>query len=691
MEQQPENEKVWFGGKHNGTIKELKYQYTVSITNPKISKVFLYKNYKNKQKAYKAAKAWREQISVQNNLAKNRICRIDDKTIEVQAGEYTFLTDYENLDIVEKYTLSIKLKSEKNKPDRKYVNYQVKQQQTALFTSLFCNYNIVKYIDGNTLNVCKSNLMEFGAVVMNAQVIKDKYIDPTADQYKYFSMHYSDLPKNMWILGKPRGTIFKIAGENAYTARVVERNGKSHSCTFDPAKYKKSKNPDEDAHNAAKKWKCETSYKLGATKNMIKILNDEYMVVKLSKNKTMVTDIMFIDVVQQISLFVTKSSNINAKYYASYSYKNDNDIKKNYMFHRLLTGFTLTDHLNRDPLDNRLINLRFSTYSDNNKNKEFMNEFYCIKKKYDDAGKKVKSYSFKTKIEKKDFEKTFSTAVHGTKIALEKAIAFRNSFYSSNVNSDEIDLTGITKPANMEYLIDYNLQKHDELKKKLPKNANDYIDPFFNNAEKEQYDKFMMIQQWRLQNYKNKIQTIRNKMNDVEGFSDENIKIKKNEIDICTDFICDKYIKTNEYLKELNLEAIKNNTKLENDGDSDTEIDSNLDTESNASIKTDSDDENTNLKSKAIKKPLPKNKSDTSSDEVIYSKLIKKIKPKSEPIVKQVLKNKPDTNSDTDTDSDEDTNSNKKPVSKPIKKAIPVKQVPKKKLVVVTDSNTDSD
>lgn len=98
--------------------------------------------------------------------------------------------------------------------------------------------------------------------------------------------------------------------------------------------------------------------------NRIKIIDSNTIEVELTKGQTMLTDMQFLDLCKRRKLCATKNSTKNARYYAAISI--DSKLER---FHGHITGFKMVDHINGNPLDNRLCNLRETTVKQNNNNR----------------------------------------------------------------------------------------------------------------------------------------------------------------------------------------------------------------------------------------------------------------------------------------------------------------------------------
>jgi hypothetical protein len=172
-----------------------------------------------------------------------------------------------------------------------------------------------------------------------------------------------------WQGGKYKGTI--ITKPDVFFARV----GKVQK-SFN---FKGKEDQKDDIKKEAIKWKNIKSDEFGLTTNKYKIIfdsdtnNPKYLIVQLSKNYVTLIDYDLLEFVKDNNVCVTKSSNQNSKHYAIYVH---ND--KNRTLHGHITGAEMTDHINGYPLDNRKVNLRATTYSQNNSNRSLISQAKCI-------------------------------------------------------------------------------------------------------------------------------------------------------------------------------------------------------------------------------------------------------------------------------------------------------------------------
>lgn len=259
---------------------------------------------------------------------------------------------------------------------------------------------------------------------------------------KEYDIYDIDMTCKDWQVGKPTGTILERKdakyGTMRYEVRITLPTKKVSKC-FSHKMYKTK----DEAYNSAFKWLYETSTANGLTRNMIKI-NDNYAEVQLTQGYVMKIDIDDIDICQKYTLLSTKSSSATAKYYASLSIGN----KLSY-FHNYITGNTMSDHINRDPMDNRKQNLSQTTSKLNNNNRGTLEKY----KKYafHEVGIRYihrdEAWQARIKQDNKEYTQTFAIKKYGYEKAKHMAIDARkkmniqfnctNSLYYDVSNSNK--------------------------------------------------------------------------------------------------------------------------------------------------------------------------------------------------------------------------------------------------------------
>jgi hypothetical protein len=468
------------------------------------SQYFMFSKYGSKENALLEANKWLECEIKKHHIPINQIRYIDKDTIEVRIiNDITFKTDAIFFDIVQEHKIHIKEKKEKNGTIRQYVTCQTKKQAFT-FASKICNYKSIKYKDGNHFNLKLSNLTEVGTIESDIVVPKQKSninISNNIPADILTSIFNIDpfLPTDEWILGKPTGTIFHREGENhIWTVRVTDDNGKHHGKTFNVHDYKS----DEIAKQHGTKWLYETSYKMNVTKNLIKILDDEYIEVILSKDVHMIIDKVFLPLIQKISLCAGKGGNDFAKYYAMVSVNN-----KTFPIHKLLMGNILTDHLNNNSLDNRLINLIWTNCSENNRNKITNDETTGTRlQKREVMG--LYSYEARAKVKGQQFSKMFHFTEDEYKIAAERDVKiFRKNIFEIDTTTNQLEFTGSETECDLNFLIKRLKFIHENIMENAIHDPDEYIKNIDLNIRDRHrmHKKYIHIIFWRLINLEQKI------------------------------------------------------------------------------------------------------------------------------------------------------------------------------------------
>lgn len=485
----------WSYGRPRGSLnyKEKWNYWQLIISRPKqkqLSFTFRDKDYPSKKACEDAAKKFKMEKSHELGLTVNEIRFIDKNTIEVNLTRgKTFITDAKNLDIVNKFPLFAKEKKEKDKPGHFYVTAQKtipkKNNDTKkskkksitvqfLFTNLLNNYKIVQYINGNTLDLRECNMKEFGLGYSTAKT-NDEIGDMIMENYavNYF-WDAENLPKNKWILGSIPGTIFYKDGEEGeiLTLRIKDANKEIHSKTFNIKNY----DSEGDMCIEARIFLINVAHKFGVVKNRI-IINDDDVEIMIKKNLIMKTDLIFLPLfmvnfnkpICDVTICKTKSATGN-KIYAEINLKR---IGKIIRYHQFIMGSPFIDHINGDTLDNRLENLRFTDYENNNHN-QISHTDLAVGVIYNEIDK---YYTAFIRTSGKKYKKNFYENIYGHNKAKSLANSYRKNVLEINFtlgNIDDIEFTKNDLAAilnSLERTKDY--QK--DLLRRIVENSKDYL------------------------------------------------------------------------------------------------------------------------------------------------------------------------------------------------------------------------
>ncbi len=412
----------WTGGKCLGEIIDTPDGCRIRFDEQ--SRSFKFQNYKkcdttiicgSKEECLVQAKKYLYDYYIKLGKISNQYRLIHPKYIQVKlSNELTFITDCKFIDLIENNKISSKYEK---RYDNHYVMYLSGHREHSLFYKLIGKYSRVKYLNGNTLDLRVENLEESDNSVL-VQIPKEEVeLNEKTGQFIKPVLNKDGHPYNTWILGKPGGTVFERTNRNTWSVVVKKDNGSvvTKTLTF-------NKENKDELYKKALEIRNQLSDVNGLTRNQIRIISDQVIEVKLTQDQIMKTDYKFINLIQKHNLFSTKSSSPDAKYYVSIEV--NGKLEK---FHKHITDFDMVDHIDRNPMNNCLSNLRKADHKLNNNNRsksessmaEVLGVTYCSK---DNA--------FKARIKQNDIEhsKQFSVKKYGYEQARQMAINARKEF-----------------------------------------------------------------------------------------------------------------------------------------------------------------------------------------------------------------------------------------------------------------------
>jgi hypothetical protein len=406
----------WSGGKVPGELIDSEDGYRIRFDGQ--SRSFKYKNTINSDKLIKCENKYDCKIKAEkylyehyDNLGKivNKYRYVSPDVIEIQlTQDKTFITNSKFLNFVNQFRLGLKYDK---RYDRYYITWVESPKVNKLFTDLIPIISKVKLSNGCDFDLREENLIETDNKIIS-QIFQNE-IKSTSNPI----LNSDSLPMYKWIKGKFAGTVFQRKDQNKWTI-VVKKPDNSVSTKTLPFEEETK----DSVYKEAIDIRNNLSDMFGLTTNKIRILDGDKIEVQLSKDQIMITDYKFINILEKYPIFASKSEGENSKYYASMTIGNEQK-----QFHNFITSWKMVDHIDRNPLNNCLSNLRETTHKENNNNRNKSDLSNAIKL---GVTYSAKDNAYKARIKQDGIEycKQFSVKKYGKDKALKLAIETRRDF-----------------------------------------------------------------------------------------------------------------------------------------------------------------------------------------------------------------------------------------------------------------------
>jgi hypothetical protein len=407
----------WIGGIVPGELIDTPDGYRIRFDGQ--SRSFKYKNIINSEKLIGCdskedcrIKAEKYLYEYYDNLGKivNKYRYVSPDVIEVQlTQDKTFITNSKFLNFVKEYRLGLK---HDKKKDKYYVTYIESPKVTKLFTDLISKISKIKLSNGCDFDLREENLLE-----TDNKAIALEYFNKNnmIKEKKVFNL--DGLEMYVWLGGKFGGTVFQRKDQLKWSIVVKKPDGSVITKTLPFTEETK-----EQIYKEAIEIRNRLSDMYELTTNKIRIIDGDKIEVKLSKDQIMVTDYKFMSIVEKYPIYASKSMGDNSKYYASMMIG-----KEQKQFHNFVTSWNMVDHIDRNPLNNCLSNLRETTHKENNNNRSKSETTNAIELGVT-YSEKDNAYKARIKQDGKEYSKQFSVKKYGKEKALMLAIETRRDF-----------------------------------------------------------------------------------------------------------------------------------------------------------------------------------------------------------------------------------------------------------------------